>query len=108
DLKGDLGDRTCAFGGVIAANRPVSVEMARQVAEIFTEVIVAPEYDDGAVDALAAKRNLRILVVEPPPRGGVESRRIDGGLLVQLSDTVDADHDSAANWHLVRGQAAAP
>ncbi|HZL74961.1 MAG TPA: bifunctional phosphoribosylaminoimidazolecarboxamide formyltransferase/IMP cyclohydrolase, partial [Propionibacteriaceae bacterium] len=88
--KAHACDPISAYGGVIAANRPVSVEMARQVAEIFTEVIIAPEYEDGAVDVLAAKKNLRILVVEPPARGGAESRRIDGGLLVQLSDTVDA------------------
>ena len=99
-------DPTSAYGGVIAANRPVSVEMARQVAEIFTEVIIAPEYADGALEVLVAKKNLRILVVEPPRRGGAESRRIDGGLLVQLSDTVDADHDQAANWQLVAGQPA--
>jgi phosphoribosylaminoimidazolecarboxamide formyltransferase / IMP cyclohydrolase len=104
--KAHACDPTSAFGGVIAANRPVSVEMARQVAEIFTEVIIAPEYADGAVDVLAAKKNLRILVVEPPAGGGVESRRIDGGLLIQLSDTVDADHDRAANWRLVAGQPA--
>jgi phosphoribosylaminoimidazolecarboxamide formyltransferase/IMP cyclohydrolase len=78
--------------------------MARQVAEIFTEVIIAPGYADGAVDVLAAKKNLRILVVEPPPRGGAESRRIDGGLLVQLSDTVDSDHDRAVNWKLAAGK----
>jgi phosphoribosylaminoimidazolecarboxamide formyltransferase/IMP cyclohydrolase len=102
--KAHACDPISAYGGVIAANRPVSVEMARQVAEIFTEVIIAPEYADGALDVLTAKKNLRILVVEAPARGGVESRRIDGGLLVQLSDTVDADHDRAANWQLVAGQ----
>jgi phosphoribosylaminoimidazolecarboxamide formyltransferase/IMP cyclohydrolase len=102
--KAHACDPTSAYGGVIAANRPVSVEMARQVAEIFTEVIVAPGYAEGALDVLAAKKNLRILVVEPARRGGVESRRIDGGLLVQLSDTVDADHDRAANWRLAAGQ----
>jgi phosphoribosylaminoimidazolecarboxamide formyltransferase / IMP cyclohydrolase len=104
--KAHACDPTSAYGGVIAANRPVSVEMARQVAEIFTEVIIAPGYADGAVDVLAAKKNLRILVVEPPTRGGVESRRIDGGLLVQLADTVDSDHDRAVNWQLVAGQPA--
>ena len=102
--KAHACDPISAYGGVIAANRPVSVEMARQVAEIFTEVIIAPEYAGGALDVLTAKKNLRILVVEPPARGGVESRRIDGGLLVQLSDTVDADHDRADNWQLVAGQ----
>jgi phosphoribosylaminoimidazolecarboxamide formyltransferase/IMP cyclohydrolase len=102
--KAHACDPISAYGGVIAANRPVSLEMARQVAEIFTEVIIAPGYADGAVDVLAAKKNLRILVVEPPPRGGAESRRIDGGLLVQLSDTVDSDHDRAVNWKLAAGQ----
>ncbi|HEY6682929.1 MAG TPA: bifunctional phosphoribosylaminoimidazolecarboxamide formyltransferase/IMP cyclohydrolase [Propionibacteriaceae bacterium] len=104
--KAHACDPISAYGGVIAANRPVTVEMARQVAEIFTEVIIAPEYVDGAIDVLTAKKNLRILVVEPPTRGGVESRRIDGGLLVQVSDTVDSDHDRAINWQLVAGQRA--
>jgi phosphoribosylaminoimidazolecarboxamide formyltransferase/IMP cyclohydrolase len=101
-------DPTSAFGGVIAANSPVSVEMARQVAEVFTEVILAPAYEEGAVAVLSAKKNLRILVVEPYQRGGVESRRIDGGMLVQAVDTVDADHDRAAGWQLVAGEPAAP
>jgi phosphoribosylaminoimidazolecarboxamide formyltransferase/IMP cyclohydrolase len=104
--KAHACDPISAYGGVIAANRPVSVEMARQVAEIFTEVIIAPGYADGALEVLAAKKNLRILLVEPPARGGVESRRIDGGLLVQLSDRVDGDHDYALNWKLVAGQPA--
>jgi phosphoribosylaminoimidazolecarboxamide formyltransferase / IMP cyclohydrolase len=105
--KAHACDPTSAYGGVIAANRPVGVEMARQVAQIFTEVIIAPEYADGAVEVLASKKSIRILLVEPPSRGGAESRRIDGGLLVQLTDTVDADHDSAINWKLVAGQPAA-
>jgi phosphoribosylaminoimidazolecarboxamide formyltransferase/IMP cyclohydrolase len=105
--KAHACDPVSAYGGVIAANRPVSVEMARQVAEIFTEVIIAPEYADGAVEVLATKKNIRILVVEPSSRGGVESRRIDGGLLVQLTDRVDDDHDRAINWKLVAGQPAA-
>jgi phosphoribosylaminoimidazolecarboxamide formyltransferase / IMP cyclohydrolase len=102
--KAHACDPISAYGGVIAANRPVTVEMARQVAEIFTEVIIAPGYADGALDALTAKKNLRILVVEPPARGGAESRRIDGGLLIQLSDTVDSAHDRAPNWQLAAGQ----
>jgi phosphoribosylaminoimidazolecarboxamide formyltransferase/IMP cyclohydrolase len=101
-------DPTSAYGGVIAANGPVSVEMARQVAEVFTEVILAPAYEDGAVEVLSGKKNLRILVVEPYRRGGTESRRIDGGLLVQAVDTVDAQHDSAAGWQLVAGEPAVP
>ena len=96
-------DPVSAYGGVIATNRPVSVEMARQVAEVFTEVIVAPAYDDGAVEVLAVKKNLRILAVEPYATAGAETRRIDGGLLMQSPDTVDQDHDQAANWRLVAG-----
>jgi phosphoribosylaminoimidazolecarboxamide formyltransferase / IMP cyclohydrolase len=102
--KAHACDPTSAYGGVIAANRPVTVEMARQVAEVFTEVIIAPGYANGALDVLTAKKNLRILVVEPPARGGAESRRIDGGLLIQLSDTVDSAHDRAPNWQLAAGQ----
>jgi phosphoribosylaminoimidazolecarboxamide formyltransferase / IMP cyclohydrolase len=104
--KAHACDPISAYGGVIAANRPVSLEMARQVAEIFTEVIIAPGYAVGAVDVLAAKKNLRILVVEPPVRGGIESRRIDGGLLVQHADGVDSDHDRAVNWQLTAGSPA--
>ena len=102
--KAHACDPVSAYGGVIAANRPVSGDMARQVGEIFTEVIIAPGYADDALDVLVAKKNLRILIVEPPARGGAESRRIDGGLLVQLSDTVDSAHDQAANWQLAAGQ----
>jgi phosphoribosylaminoimidazolecarboxamide formyltransferase/IMP cyclohydrolase len=99
-------DPVSAFGGVIAANAPVSVEMARQVAEVFTEVILAPAYEEGAVEVLSAKKNLRILVAEPYRRGGPASREIDGGLLVQAADTVDAEHDRAKSWQLVAGDSA--
>ena len=106
--KAHACDPVSAFGGVIATNRPVSVEMARQVADVFTEVILAPGYEDGAVEVLAAKKNIRILVVEPIPRGGTEVRTIDGGLLMQQRDTVGHDHDRAAHWSLVTGEPATP
>ena len=60
-------DPLSAFGGVIAANREVTVEMAEQVAEVFTEVIVAPSFADGALDVLARKKNIRILAAAAPP-----------------------------------------
>ena len=90
--KAHACDPVSAFGGVIAVNRPVSVAMAEQVAEIFTEVIVAPGYDDGAVEVLArAKKNIRILRCpldeHPDP---VEFRGISGGVLMQRVDHVDA------------------
>ncbi|MCP3798779.1 bifunctional phosphoribosylaminoimidazolecarboxamide formyltransferase/IMP cyclohydrolase [Allokutzneria sp. A3M-2-11 16] len=102
--KAHACDPVSAFGGVIAANREVTVEMAEQVAEIFTEVIVAPGYADGAVDVLARKKNVRILTAEPPVRGGLEMRPVSGGLLLQAADAIDAEGDSAAKWTLACGE----
>ena len=99
-------DPVSAFGGVIAVNRPVSVEMARQVAEVFTEVVVAPGYDEGAVEVLQGKKNVRILECEAPRRGGVETRPISGGLLMQVRDGIDAEGDDPASWTLATGEAA--
>ncbi|MFC0544442.1 bifunctional phosphoribosylaminoimidazolecarboxamide formyltransferase/IMP cyclohydrolase [Kutzneria chonburiensis] len=105
--KAHACDPVSAFGGVIAANREVTVEMAEQVAEIFTEVIVAPSYADGAVDVLARKKNVRILVAQPPVRGGAEFRAVSGGLLMQTVDTIEADGDDPAKWTLATGPAVA-
>ncbi|MBS4753540.1 bifunctional phosphoribosylaminoimidazolecarboxamide formyltransferase/IMP cyclohydrolase [Nocardioides sp. zg-ZUI104] len=99
-------DPVSAFGGVIATNVPVSVEMAEQVAEVFTEVIVAPGYDYGAVEVLARKKNIRILLAEPLTAGGVETRPISGGLLVQHADRFQAEGDDPASWTLASGEAA--
>ena len=101
-------DPVSAFGGVIATNRPVSVAMARQVAEVFTEVVVAPGYEDGAVEVLAAKKNIRLLQCAPLARGGVETRPISGGLLLQARDLVDAAGDDPSTWTLATGEAASP
>ncbi|WP_370074260.1 bifunctional phosphoribosylaminoimidazolecarboxamide formyltransferase/IMP cyclohydrolase [Nocardioides sp.] len=101
-------DPVSAFGGVIAANRPVSVEMARQVAEVFTEVIVAPGYEDGAVEVLQGKKNIRILVCEDLQRGGVETRPVSGGLLMQQRDSFQAGGDDPSAWTLATGEAASP
>ena len=99
-------DPVSAFGGVIATNRPVSVAMAEQVAEVFTEVIAAPAYEDGAVEVLSRKKNIRILVVEAASPGGDETRGIDGGLLMQHRDRVGLEHDQAAHWTLAAGEPA--
>jgi phosphoribosylaminoimidazolecarboxamide formyltransferase / IMP cyclohydrolase len=104
--KAHACDPTSAFGGVIATNVPVSVEMARQVADVFTEVVVAPAYDDGALEVLAAKKNIRILVAGPAGRGGVETRAVSGGLLVQRRDAVDAEGDDPTTWTLATGEPA--
>ena len=98
-------DPVSAFGGVIAVNRPVSVEMARQVSEVFTEVVVAPAYDEGAVEVLQGKKNVRLLECEPLQRGGVETRSISGGRLMQVRDAIDADGDDPATWTLATGEA---
>jgi phosphoribosylaminoimidazolecarboxamide formyltransferase / IMP cyclohydrolase len=115
--KAHACDPVSAYGGVIACNAEVSVAMAEQVAEIFTEVIVAPSYAAGAVDVLARKKNLRILrapAAETPQAPGppvgakscVEIRQVSGGLLVQMADRVDAPGDTPAGWRLVAGEAA--
>jgi phosphoribosylaminoimidazolecarboxamide formyltransferase/IMP cyclohydrolase len=101
-------DRLSAFGGVIATNTTVSVEMAATVADIFTEVIVAPAYDDGAVDILARKKNIRVLVASEPLVGGMELRQVSGGLLMQTRDALDAPGDDPANWTLTAGESAGP
>jgi phosphoribosylaminoimidazolecarboxamide formyltransferase / IMP cyclohydrolase len=99
-------DPLSAFGGVIAANTSISVEMAETVADVFTEVIVAPAYDPGAVEILARKKNIRVLVAAEPQAGGTEFRQVGGGLLVQQRDAIDADGDDRANWTLATGAAA--
>ncbi|MBL0884737.1 bifunctional phosphoribosylaminoimidazolecarboxamide formyltransferase/IMP cyclohydrolase [Myceligenerans indicum] len=106
-------DPVSAFGGVIAVNREVSVAMAEQVTEVFTEVIIAPGYEDGAVDVLRRKKNLRILACEEPggrDRGTgpapMELRPVSGGVLVQERDTFQADGDDVASWTLAAGKPA--
>ncbi|MDT5012672.1 MAG: phosphoribosylaminoimidazolecarboxamide formyltransferase / cyclohydrolase [Mycobacterium sp.] len=101
-------DPVSAFGGVIASNTAVSVEMAETVADIFTEVIIAPAYEEGAVDVLARKKNIRILIASEPLAGGVEFRQVSGGLLVQQRDALDAAGDNPVNWRLVAGEPAHP
>ncbi|MCL2543711.1 MAG: bifunctional phosphoribosylaminoimidazolecarboxamide formyltransferase/IMP cyclohydrolase [Nocardioidaceae bacterium] len=104
--KAHACDPVSAFGGVIASNRPVSVEMAKQVAEVFTEVIVAPSYDEGAVEILQGKKNIRILVAAVDGGSQVETRPISGGLLMQQVDHVDAEGDDPSTWTLATGEAA--
>lgn len=104
--KAHACDPASAYGGVIAANRVVSRAMADQIAPVFTEVIVAPGFDDDALEVLRAKKNLRLLVVPHAPGAGVELRPISGGVLVQHRDAVDAPGDTAEAWSLVAGPAA--
>jgi phosphoribosylaminoimidazolecarboxamide formyltransferase/IMP cyclohydrolase len=103
--KAHACDPLSAFGGVIAVNRPVSKEMAEQVAEIFTEVIVAPDYEDGALEVLTRKKNLRVLRCPEVPAQSLEVKPIDGGALVQVADRLHAEGDDPAGWTLASGEA---
>ncbi|WP_147108098.1 bifunctional phosphoribosylaminoimidazolecarboxamide formyltransferase/IMP cyclohydrolase [Nesterenkonia populi] len=100
-------DPLSAFGGVIAANREVSAEMAQAVSEVFTEVVVAPSFAPEALEVLTKKKNLRLLqLAEGHHRETVEYRQISGGMLLQASDAIDAEGDDPSSWKLVSGPAA--
>lgn len=104
--KAHACDPVSAFGGVIAANQKVTAQMASQVAEVFTEVVLAPEFEPEALEILTKKKNIRLLTVERPERGRFEQRPISGGVLVQAVDTLQAEGDDPANWTLAAGEAA--
>jgi phosphoribosylaminoimidazolecarboxamide formyltransferase/IMP cyclohydrolase len=98
-------DPVSAFGGVVAANRTVSVAMATALSEIFTEVVIAPGYDDGAIDILSRKPSIRILTCTAPSKAPLERRPISGGILLQTSDFIDTQGDSPSGWRQVSGVA---
>ena len=113
--KAHACDPVSAYGGIIATNRPVTAAMAETVKDIFTEVVVAPAFDADALEILTAKKNLRLLEVAAPAVGGVETRPISGGLLLQARDAIDAagkdkdgnaTGDDSSRWRLVAGSAA--
>ncbi|KQS10185.1 phosphoribosylaminoimidazolecarboxamide formyltransferase [Curtobacterium sp. Leaf183] len=95
-------DPLSAFGGVIAANRPVTVQMAETVKDVFTEVVVAPGFDPEALEILSRKKNIRLLTLPADfalaPR---EVKQISGGFLVQDADRFTAFDQST--WDLVAG-----
>ncbi len=104
--KAHACDPVSAFGGVIAANGTVTLAAAEQIAEVFTEVVVAPAYEPEALEVLSRKKNIRLLVVEGAPSAGVELRPISGGLLMQQVDRIDAEGDDPTTWTLAAGDAA--
>ena len=107
--KAHACDPASAFGGVIAANGPVTAELARQIAEVFTEVVVAPGFDDEALDILSASKNVRLLRCAPPAAAPTaEWRPVSGGMLLQSVDRVREPGDDPANWQLKAGPAADP
>jgi phosphoribosylaminoimidazolecarboxamide formyltransferase/IMP cyclohydrolase len=117
--KAHACDPVSAFGGVIAANGPVTADLARQIADVFTEAVVAPGFDDEALDILSASKNVRLLRCAPPAaastRGGSaplglpgEWRPVSGGILLQSPDRVAEPGDDPANWELKAGPPADP
>jgi phosphoribosylaminoimidazolecarboxamide formyltransferase/IMP cyclohydrolase len=103
-IKAFATDPISAFGGVVAANRTVTVELAAALGDVFTEVIVAPDYEQAALELFAAKKNLRVLqVAGPHPGRHYETRSISGGLLVQSADDLTAPGDDPNNWRLACG-----
>jgi phosphoribosylaminoimidazolecarboxamide formyltransferase/IMP cyclohydrolase len=91
-------DPVSAFGGIVAVNGPLPVALAEALAPVFTEVVIAPAYEDGALEVLTAKKNLRVLEAAPPGPTGLQLRSIDGGLLVQTPDPVGVDRSA---WRVV-------
>ncbi|MCL1839160.1 MAG: bifunctional phosphoribosylaminoimidazolecarboxamide formyltransferase/IMP cyclohydrolase, partial [Propionibacteriaceae bacterium] len=108
--KAHACDPLSAYGGVAAANREFNAEAASQLAEVFTEVVVAPGYSPEALEILTRKKNLRILQVSQQLTGWMgtgsqrELRPISGGVLVQDADRLNAPGDDPSNWQLVSGE----
>ena len=107
--KAHACDPVSAFGGVIAANGPVTAALARQIRDVFTEVVIAPGFDAEALDILSASKNVRLLRCAPPPAAApVELRQVSGGMLLQSADRVDQPGDDPANWQLKAGHPVSP
>ncbi len=104
--KAHASDPVSAFGGVIATNRPVTAAMAEQVKDIFTEVIIAPDFEPSALEVLTAKKNLRLLKAPPYTHRQRTLQAISGGALLQQPDRIDAPGDDPATWELRAGEPA--
>ena len=102
--KAHACDPVSAFGGVIAANREVDLTLAEQIAEVFTEVVVAPSFTEDALAVLTQKKNIRLLQMPDVPRLSVEMRPVSGGLLLQTADRIDAAGDDPTSWTLATGE----
>jgi len=97
-------DPVSAFGGVVAANRKVDLAMAEPLSKIFTEVLIAPDYDADALELLMKKPSIRILKCDVTAINQLELRPVSGGVLLQATDLIDAAGDSPANWKQVSGE----
>ena len=105
-LRAHECDPVSAFGGVIAANRTVTLKMADNLRDIFTEVIVAPGFEPEALDVFRLKKNLRLLQLPDAwQQESMDVRLVSGGLLLQDADRFPRDIDSVArDWQLVSGE----
>jgi phosphoribosylaminoimidazolecarboxamide formyltransferase/IMP cyclohydrolase len=101
--KAHACDPVSAFGGVVAANRKVTVAMAEPLSQIFTEVIIAPEYEPEALTILMKKPSIRILTCLTSKISPLELRPVSGGVLVQQTDLINAEGDDPQNWKQVTG-----
>jgi len=97
-IRANACDPISAFGGIVAVNREVPLPLAEQLSEVFTEVIVAPSFEEAAITKLTEKKNIRIIEANPPGSPLVDIRSIDGGFLVQTSDRVQLDRNM---WEIV-------
>jgi len=96
-------DPVSAFGGVVAANRKVDLAMATPLSEVFTEVLIAPDYDQDALELLMKKPSIRILKCDVSTISPLELRPVSGGILLQETDLINAAGDSPSNWKQVSG-----
>ena len=94
------GDPVSAFGGIVALNQRVTLTLAESLAPIFSEVVIAPSYDDDALSVLTAKKNLRVLSAVAPNVSALQIRTIDGGLLIQEADDVAAEANARRDWRV--------
>ncbi|MEP7024440.1 MAG: bifunctional phosphoribosylaminoimidazolecarboxamide formyltransferase/IMP cyclohydrolase [Actinomycetota bacterium] len=103
--KAHACDPESAFGGVIGVNGVVTADLAAQIAEIFTEAVIAPGFDPAALDILSGRKNVRLLSCPPPAGAGLEWRPVSGGMLMQSADRAAEPGDDPANWQLAAGPA---
>jgi phosphoribosylaminoimidazolecarboxamide formyltransferase/IMP cyclohydrolase len=97
-VRANACDPVSAFGGIVAANRTVTAAMATALGDVFTEVVVAPDFETAALEILTAKKNLRVMSANAPSPLPYDVRPVDGGFLVQQPDPVPG---RSGDWRVV-------
>lgn len=97
-VKANACDPVSAFGGIVAVNRTVTQAMAEPLSRVFTEVVVAPGFDDEALHTLLEKKNMRVITAESPAEWPFDLKPLDGGYVIQQPDPVSLDR---ADWRVV-------